>query len=75
MAVPIYVISNELFFDEQVEENSVFTEDSICSCDECESDCQTNQLHFCSSCTRHLCNECFMSDFDTFCYDCHIDQE
>lgn len=44
-------------------------------CDECESECVSDEIHFCGSCTRHLCSDCFLSDFDSLCYDCLTEQQ
>ncbi len=43
-------------------------------CDECDTEVLSDQLIECNSCTRHLCPECFFSEFDTICYDCATQQ-
>ena len=42
-------------------------------CADCNSE-SSSRLQFCSSCSRHLCSDCFLSDFDSLCYDCFIEQ-
>ena len=75
MSVPLHLPVNDLFLDEQDYDNVAYPEDSTSFCDDCESDYPETELHTCSSCSRQLCNECFMSDFDSFCYDCQRAQE
>ena len=37
-------------------------------CEECNSIIE--QIFFCGSCGRELCEQCFLSDFDSVCYQC-----
>jgi hypothetical protein len=39
-------------------------------CDECNTECFTYQIKLCNTCNNSFCPDCFLSDFDTICYDC-----
>lgn len=75
MSVYTHQSTEENFLDITDHIKYYFKDGSNEICDECESEYNSHQLKFCCSCSRTLCFECFLSDFETICYDCNRKQE
>ena len=63
--------SSDFYFNVNVNDILESIQDyNIFSCEECELQVNSDELHVCSSCNRQLCYDCFQSEFESLCYDC-----
>ena len=64
----------EFDFDEIIISEETIPVSDIYQFEECDREINLNQMNYWSSCSRNLCGECFLSDFETICYDCYADE-
>lgn len=64
----------EFDFDEIIISEETIPVSESYQCEECDREINLNQMYHCSSCSRNFCEECFLSDFETICYNCYADE-